>query len=260
MSYKTYIDAGPSPAGGPVVPGPPHLKSVPPHVTFGPPVAAYIQYCILKIWPPLLVFGHSCFLAPPAATSWRRAWRRARAFWSETLVDGATRKRPTSSEWPRPWASELSSGVAWAPTVAWPRSRRQASSNPRPLSSNSAGCSQTRNSNGRMNTRTMWPATTTARLRRKWQVCYKQDKRVYKQDKRVLKFTRKEKKQETLNIINRATRERWLLGVFYIIHIFFFEENDRYLVWTCRDPTMTFSDSMGPILNSRDPNRVPKTP
>ena len=24
----------------------PHLKSVPPHFTFGPPVAAYIQYCI----------------------------------------------------------------------------------------------------------------------------------------------------------------------------------------------------------------------
>jgi len=24
----------------------------PPHFTFGPPVAAYIQYCILKMWPP----------------------------------------------------------------------------------------------------------------------------------------------------------------------------------------------------------------
>jgi len=24
----------------------PHLKSVPPHFTFGPSVAAYIQYCI----------------------------------------------------------------------------------------------------------------------------------------------------------------------------------------------------------------------
>jgi len=45
---------------------PPHLKSVPPHFTFGPPVAAYIQYCILKIWSPsvfwplLLVFGPPC--------------------------------------------------------------------------------------------------------------------------------------------------------------------------------------------------------
>jgi len=47
---------------------PPRLKSVPPHFTFGPPVAAYIQYCILKMWPPLLVF------APPAVTSWRRSW------------------------------------------------------------------------------------------------------------------------------------------------------------------------------------------
>ena len=46
---------------------PPHLKSVPPHFTFGPPVAAYIQYCILKMWPPLLVFG------PPSAISCRRA-------------------------------------------------------------------------------------------------------------------------------------------------------------------------------------------
>jgi len=36
-----------------------------PHFTFGRPVAAYIQYCILKMCPPLLVFGPSfCFLAP----------------------------------------------------------------------------------------------------------------------------------------------------------------------------------------------------
>jgi len=40
----------------------PHLESVPPHFTFGPPVVAYIQYCILKMcpppsgfWPPLLL-------------------------------------------------------------------------------------------------------------------------------------------------------------------------------------------------------------
>jgi len=39
---------------------PPHLKSVPPHFMFGPPVAAYIQYCILKMCHPLLVFGSPC--------------------------------------------------------------------------------------------------------------------------------------------------------------------------------------------------------
>jgi len=26
-----------------------------PHFTFGPPVATYIQHCILKIWPSLLL-------------------------------------------------------------------------------------------------------------------------------------------------------------------------------------------------------------
>jgi len=49
-------------SGGPVVPVP-HLKSVPPHFTFGPPVAAYINTVFLKcdppsgFWPLLLVFG-----------------------------------------------------------------------------------------------------------------------------------------------------------------------------------------------------------
>jgi len=53
----SQILPGPSPAGGPVVPGPPF------HVW--PPVAAYVQYCIWKVWPPLLVFGPSIwFLAP----------------------------------------------------------------------------------------------------------------------------------------------------------------------------------------------------
>jgi len=53
---------------------PPHLKSVPPHFTFSLLVATYIQYCILKMWLPLLVFGPSFWLlAPPAAKSWRRA-------------------------------------------------------------------------------------------------------------------------------------------------------------------------------------------
>jgi len=42
-----------------------------PHFTFDSPVTAYIQYCISKIWPPLLVFGSSFwFLAPSAAKSW----------------------------------------------------------------------------------------------------------------------------------------------------------------------------------------------
>ena len=40
---------------------PPPLKSVPLHFTFGPLVAPYIQYSVLK----------TC---PPAAKSWRRAW------------------------------------------------------------------------------------------------------------------------------------------------------------------------------------------
>jgi len=61
-------DAGPSPAGDQWCPAP-QLKSVLPHFTFGPPVATYIQYCILKMLPPFLVFG------PPAAKSWRPACR-----------------------------------------------------------------------------------------------------------------------------------------------------------------------------------------
>jgi len=73
-NHATWLLAGPSPAGGPLVPGPPFEIGAP-HLTFGPPVAAYIQYCMSKLWPPLLVFGPSFwFLAPPAAKSWRRAW------------------------------------------------------------------------------------------------------------------------------------------------------------------------------------------
>jgi len=41
-------------SGGPVVPGPPFEIGAP-HFTFGPPVAAYIQYCILKMCPPMLL-------------------------------------------------------------------------------------------------------------------------------------------------------------------------------------------------------------
>ena len=45
--------------------GSPIWNRCPPHFTFGPPAAAYIQYCIFKMWPPLLVFGPSFwFLAP----------------------------------------------------------------------------------------------------------------------------------------------------------------------------------------------------
>ena len=63
FSAEKKARAGPSTAGEPVVT--PHLKSVPPHFTFDPSVAAYIQYCIWNLWPLLPVFGPSvCFLAP----------------------------------------------------------------------------------------------------------------------------------------------------------------------------------------------------
>ena len=42
----------------------PHLKSVLPHFTFGPPVVAYIQYCILKRCPPLLDFSPLFYFWP----------------------------------------------------------------------------------------------------------------------------------------------------------------------------------------------------
>ena len=48
---------------------------------------------------------------------------------------------------------------------------------------------------------------------------------------------------------------------FALPKIRFFKENVRYPVWTCRDPI--FSDSRNPMMifaDSRDPNRVPKTP
>jgi len=32
----------------------------PPHFTFGPPVAAYIQYCILNMWPPFWFLSPRC--------------------------------------------------------------------------------------------------------------------------------------------------------------------------------------------------------
>jgi len=44
-----------------------------PHLTFGPPVAAYIQYCIFKIWPPFWFWPLFLVFGPPATKSWRRA-------------------------------------------------------------------------------------------------------------------------------------------------------------------------------------------
>ena len=52
---------------------PPHLKSVSPHFTFGPPVDAYIQHCILKMCPPSGFWPLFLVFATSAAKSWRRA-------------------------------------------------------------------------------------------------------------------------------------------------------------------------------------------
>ena len=56
------LPPGPSSAGGPVVPGHPHLKLVTPRL----PHTSNIVF--KKCGPPFL------FLSPPAATSWRWAW------------------------------------------------------------------------------------------------------------------------------------------------------------------------------------------
>jgi len=56
--------AGPSPAGWAVVPAP-QFEIGAPHFMFGPLVATYIQYCIFKMWPPLLVFGLSFWFLDP---------------------------------------------------------------------------------------------------------------------------------------------------------------------------------------------------
>ena len=48
---------GPSPEGG-------DSGARSPHFTFGPPVATYIQYCVLKMWPSVLFFGSSWFYGP----------------------------------------------------------------------------------------------------------------------------------------------------------------------------------------------------
>jgi len=44
------------------------------------------------------------------------------------------------------------------------------------------------------------------------------------------------------------------------IYQFFFKENVRYPVWTCRDLMIISCDSRDPVFNFRDPVRVPKTP
>jgi len=69
---QTRLTQGRRQRGDQWCPAPPFEIGAP-HFTFGPPVAAYIHYCILKMCPPsgfwpLLVFG------PPAAKSRRRAW------------------------------------------------------------------------------------------------------------------------------------------------------------------------------------------
>jgi len=61
---KGYM-AGTSPAGGAMVPGPPFEIGAPPFHVWPPPVAAYTQYCILKMWPPRLVFGLSFLVFGP---------------------------------------------------------------------------------------------------------------------------------------------------------------------------------------------------
>jgi len=55
---------GSSPAGRPVVPGPPFEIGAS-HFTFGSPVAAYIQYCILKMCPPFWFLAPHFVFWPP---------------------------------------------------------------------------------------------------------------------------------------------------------------------------------------------------
>ena len=58
LNWQNQDEARAVASGGACGARPSHLKSVPPHFTFGPPVVVYIQYCILKMWPPFW------FLAP----------------------------------------------------------------------------------------------------------------------------------------------------------------------------------------------------
>ena len=64
MLMSPAIQSGSSSAGGGSGARPPYLKSVPPHFRFGPPVAAYIQYCILKMCPSFWFLAPFVFLVP----------------------------------------------------------------------------------------------------------------------------------------------------------------------------------------------------
>jgi len=63
-----------------MVPGPPHLISAPPHFMFGSPIAAYIQYCILKMWTPLVVFGPPLLQNPGDGPGCRECKRAPKSF------------------------------------------------------------------------------------------------------------------------------------------------------------------------------------
>jgi len=58
------VNTGPSLAGGQWCPAPP-FEIGSPHFTFGPPVAAYIQYCILKMCPPAVFWPLHLVFGPP---------------------------------------------------------------------------------------------------------------------------------------------------------------------------------------------------
>jgi len=64
----------------------PDLKSVPPHFTFGPPFATYIQYCIFKMWHPFWFWPLLLVLAPPgfgpSLWFWPPFW-----FWPSLLLN-----------------------------------------------------------------------------------------------------------------------------------------------------------------------------
>ena len=71
------LQPGPSPASGV---RPPHLRSVPP-ISRLAPWFLHTSNTVFCKCTPLLVFGPSlCFLALPAAKSWRRAWLQLESF------------------------------------------------------------------------------------------------------------------------------------------------------------------------------------
>ena len=77
------VTAGPSPAGGAVVPGP-HLRSVPPISRLAPRLLHASNTVFLKCGPLLVFDPFVCFFAPPAAKSWRRACVTAAIHKAET--------------------------------------------------------------------------------------------------------------------------------------------------------------------------------